>query len=104
MLAAGTVDSATPIVAAYPGGTGVIELISNGAVTWVDPRVVRGLSVGRHLIALAVLAVGVALSRREPGATRPVWRLVAVSVSAILAGLAAEAGLRALGSRRRAAW
>ena len=97
VLAAGTVDSSTPIVAAYPGGTGVVELISNDAVAWVDPRVVRGLSVSRHVIALALLTVGVALSRREPGATRPAWRLVAVTVSAILAGVAAEAGLRALG-------
>jgi lysophospholipase L1-like esterase len=96
VLAAGTVDSPTPIVAAYPG-TGVVEFVSSDAVAWVDPRVVRGLTVGRHLIALALLAVGVALSRRERGATRPVWRAVAVTVSTILAGVAAEAGLRALG-------
>src|SRR5258707_186485 len=39
VLAAGAVDSATPIAADSPGGTGIVELVSNDAVSWVDPRV-----------------------------------------------------------------
>ena len=34
VLAAGAVDSATPIVADYPGGTGIVELVSDDAVSW----------------------------------------------------------------------
>ena len=97
VLAAGSADSATPIVAAYPGGSGIVELVSDNAVAWVDPRVVRGLNVRWHLIALALLATGIALSRRERGATRLAWRLAAVTVSTVGAFVAAEAGLRALG-------
>jgi lysophospholipase L1-like esterase len=97
VLAAGAADSVTPIVAAYPGGRGVVELVSDEAVAWVDPQIVRDLDVRRHLIVLALLAAGVALSRRERAATRLAWRLGVVTASAIGACVAAEAGLRALG-------
>ena len=97
VLAAGAVEATTPIVADYPGGSGVIELASDSAVAWVDPRVVRGFNIRPHLIALALLAVGVAFSRREPRSTRPVWRMALLTASVIVSCVAAEAGLRALG-------
>jgi len=96
VLAAGEADAATPIVAEYPGGSGVIDLASDEAVAWVDPRVVRGLTIRPHMIALALLAMGAAISRRERHSTRAVWRLVVVTVSAIGSCIAAEVGLRAL--------
>ena len=36
-----------------PTGTGVIELVSDGPLTWVDPRVVRDLPLGPYVWALA---------------------------------------------------
>src|SRR5204862_409511 len=53
VLATGAANSPTPIVAAYPGGRGVVELVSDEAVAWVDPQIVRGLDVRRHVIVLA---------------------------------------------------
>jgi lysophospholipase L1-like esterase len=97
VLAAGAVEATTPIVADYPGGSGVIELASDDAVAWVDPRVVRGFNIRPHLIALALLSVGVALSRREPRSTRLVWRMALLTTSVVVSCIAAEAGLRALG-------
>src|SRR5262245_5045421 len=40
VLAAGAADRPVSIAAAFPGGNGLIELVSDGAVTWIDPRVV----------------------------------------------------------------
>jgi lysophospholipase L1-like esterase len=97
VLAAGAVEATTTIVADYPGGSGVIELASDNAVAWVDPRVVRGFNIRPHLIALALLAVGVALSPRQPRSTRPVWRMALLTASVVVSCVAAEAGLRALG-------
>jgi lysophospholipase L1-like esterase len=99
VLAAGAVDAATPIAADYPGGAGIVELVSNDAVSWVDPRIVRGLSVGRHLVALALLAAALAFLPGERGGTRLALRLVAVTVSAIGACVAAEVALRAMGDQ-----
>jgi len=97
VLAEGSVEAPTAIVAAYPGGSGVIELVSDEAVSWVDPRVVRGLAVWRHVIVLGALAAAFAFSRRERGTAHLVSRLTAVSVSVLVACLCTEAGLRALG-------
>jgi len=74
-----------------------VELVSDDAVSWVDPRVVRGLHIRRHLIVLVVLVAGFAFFRSERGAARLGLRLVVITVSALGACLAAEVGLRALG-------
>jgi lysophospholipase L1-like esterase len=97
VLATGAVDSATSIVSVVPLGSGVVELASDAAASWVDPRIVRGLDLRRDLIALALLATGFALTRRERATRRFAWRLTAVTLSAIAACAAAEVGLRALG-------
>ena len=97
VLAEGSAESPNSIVAPYPGGSGVIELTSDEAVSWADPRVVRGLTVRRHLIVLGALVVAFALSRREQGTTRLVSRLGAVTISVAVACACVEAGLRALG-------
>src|SRR4029450_8158212 len=55
VLAQGTISEPTDIACAYPGGTGVIEFVSDGAVTWVDPRVVRDLRFLPHALTLAIL-------------------------------------------------
>jgi hypothetical protein len=55
------------IACAYPGGSGVIALVSQGAVTWVDPRVVRDLRFVPHAVTLTVLFLGwIAFTRDRP--------------------------------------
>lgn len=107
-LASGNADAPTTITCAYPTGNGVIELASEGPVTWVDPRVVRNLRIGRHLVVLAIAFVGLMLWRRripvaagsESGATRlALFRTATVCSSFVLVLLAAEAALRAAGDR-----
>jgi len=96
-LAAGRADRPTPIACDFPTGNGVVELASDGPVTWVDPRIVRGFRVWPHLALLALLA---AASIAWPGGTRVAWfRVAAASGSALLALLAAEGALRAAGDR-----
>ncbi len=69
VLAHGAVEGPTSIACAYPTGTGVISPISDHPVTWVDPRVVRDLSLwptiwALGLLVLAWLARGAGLTRR----------------------------------------
>src|SRR5438093_13185329 len=47
-LAAGRADRPTPIACAFPTGNGVVELTSDGPVTWADARIVRSLRVCPH--------------------------------------------------------
>ena len=106
-VASGVTDRPVSIAAAFPGGNGVVELASDGPVTWIDPRVVRSLRVGPHLVALgALFALSVVLRRRarhDDGAAQTsriaAFRAVAVSASALLTMLGAEVALRATGDR-----
>ena len=91
VLAQGTVTGASSISGAYPTGTGVIELVSDGPITWVDPRVVRNLPRWPFVWAAAFL--GLAWLAWRPG----VFRVAAVSASLAAALLVSEAALRALG-------
>ncbi len=96
VLAHGAVEGPTSIACAYPTGTGVISLISDHPVTWVDPRVVRDLSLwptiwALGLLVLAWLARGAGLTRRAA------FRVVAATVSVAAAIVVSEVALRALG-------
>jgi len=107
VLARGDVRRATAIACPFPTGNGILELASDDALEWVDPRVVRDLRVGRHGVALAMLLlVSIATRRRERRATVSVdraaarlgwFRASAVCVSASVALLLVESGLRASG-------
>ena len=104
VLAQGTISEPTDIACAYPGGTGVIEFVSDGAVTWVDPRVVRDLRFVPHALTLAILFLcSLAFTRGrvadDPADTTSfaAFRFTAAAIGALAALLVSEAGLRALG-------
>jgi len=106
VLAQGTINRPTDLACSYPGGTGVIEFVSDGAVTWVDPRVVRDLRVVPHALTLAILflcwlavtrgSVDDDAANRTPFAA---FRFAAAASGVLAALLVSEAGLRALGDR-----
>lgn len=104
VLTQGTISEPTDITCAYPGGTGVIELVSDGAVAWVDPRVVRDLRFAPHALTLAILFLSwIALTRGwvdDDSADRTsfaVFRFTAAAIGVLAALLVSEAALRALG-------
>jgi len=103
-LAQGVVIRPTSLVCAYPGGTGVLELVSGGPVTWADARVVRNLRFWPHAAVLACLLAGwVAWTRRMPAfasASRPAaFKVAAAGLSVGAALLVLESSLRAIGDR-----
>jgi lysophospholipase L1-like esterase len=109
VLAQGTVDGPASIACAYPTGTGVIELVSDAAVTWVDPKVVRDLPVSPYgwtlVLAIVCWITWRARDRAESPASffgfRPLFLLKATALTVSLAAalLLSEAALRALGER-----
>jgi lysophospholipase L1-like esterase len=106
VLAQGTVSEPTDIACAYPGGTGVIELVSHGAVTWVDPRVVRDLRFVPHALTLAILFLcWIAFTRGSVAddsgdrTSFAAFRSAAAAIGVLAALLVSEAALRALGDR-----
>jgi lysophospholipase L1-like esterase len=101
-------SSASSVVAPLPTDPGVVELVSDGALTWIDPRVVRDLHAAPHATALAILLiVSLGLTRRRrtdvvvpARVAPPVWfKMCAPCVSLTLALLILEGGLRLLGDR-----
>ena len=109
MLAQGVADGPTSIACPYPTGTGVIDLVSDDALTWVDPRVVRNFRFWPHLGVLACLALASTAWRRSERASATtvaewlprsaMFKSAAATLSIVLAVLASEAALRALGDR-----
>ena len=109
LLARGNVSTPVTVTHAIPARPGVVEFASRGSLTWVDPRLVRDLRFGPHLVAIVLLLAGsLALSRRRdpppetpPASTgRVAWfRRVAIAGSVAITLVTLEAGLRALGDR-----
>jgi lysophospholipase L1-like esterase len=105
VLAAGDVNATANLTIPIPADAAVVELISRGPLTWVDPRLVRELRIVPHAIALSLLLLGsIALARgHRPGAdatTRIIWfRRIALAAGAIFTIVSLETGLRALGER-----
>ncbi len=109
VLAQGTVDGPAAIACAYPTGTGTIELVSDGPLTWVDPRVVRNLPLWPYLWAVALLMLCRLASTRRGPAPHPASFLAvshltllkgaAAAVSILVALIISEVVLRALGDR-----
>ena len=107
ILAEGTVDGPAAITAAYPTGTGVIELVSDGPLTWVDPRVVRNLPWWPYLwLAGFLVLCRLAWLRRGPPQQPPSFfgvsqltalKTGAATVSLAVALLFSEGAMRALG-------
>jgi len=108
VLAHGTADGPTAITCDYPTGTGVVELVSDGAVTWVDPRVVRNLPLSPYGWAAVFLVLCVATWRSRPRGETAAWfgfkpltllKTGAAVASLGLSLLGAEVFLRAMGDR-----
>ena len=109
VLAQGTVDGSASVVCAYPTGSGVLDLVSDGAITWVDPRAVRTLPVWPYLWAAGLLILcRLAWGRRATAQQPPevfgmsrftVLKTAAAAVSLVVALLISEVMLRALGDR-----
>lgn len=107
VLAQGTVDGPATIAFAYPTGNGVIELVSDGPLTWVDPRVVRDLPLVPYVWALGLSILCWLTWRRSNRAESPasfmgfnpfgLLKTAAVAVSLIVSLLITEVALRALG-------
>ena len=106
VLAQGTVDGPASIAGAFPTGTGVIEFVSDGAVTWVDPRIVRDLPLSPYGWALVFLLLCVVTWRCRPHTApvsffgfRPatVLKTAAAVASLGISLMATEGLLRAMG-------
>jgi lysophospholipase L1-like esterase len=108
VLTRGTVDAATSIVLPFPTGSGVIELVGDEALTWVDPRVVRNPRIGPHVVALSILLLWSLAwtwrrGRRDASDRGTPIRFACFKVSAVAVGaafalLASELALRAMGN------
>jgi lysophospholipase L1-like esterase len=109
VLARGDVQTATAVVCPFPTGNGVVELTSDDALEWVDPRIVRGLHVGRHCVVLTVLLLVSFATRRRGRAAKTsedhavaqlAWfRACTALLSATFMVLLIEGGLRMSGDR-----
>jgi len=99
VLARGESSTTIPVSAAIPAGSGVLELIGRGPLTWADPRLVSSLRVTRRVLAFVLLApLAILIARRQA-----LFRCVAFAMSLAIAFTALEVGLRALGDRAPAA-
>ena len=109
VLAHGTVDGPVSIACAYPTGTGVIELVSDAPLTWVDPRVVRHLPLVPYAWLLGLLMLCWLTFRSRDRAEGPalvfgfrpvmLFQTAAILVSLGATLLISEVALRALGER-----
>jgi hypothetical protein len=106
VLARGDGSEATTVTRSIPARHGTLEFISHGAITWIDPRLVRDLVVLPHLVVIAALLAGAfVLARRLPmppavSVDRLAWfRCAALAGSIAIGLLVLEGGLRALGDR-----
>lgn len=107
VLTKGMVNGSMSIAIAYPSGTGLLEFVSDGPLTWVDARIVRDLPVSPYgwmavFMSLGWLAWRYRGAAQHPpaffGVTRIAWfKLGLVTGSLVFGILAAEAALRALG-------
>ena len=108
VLAAGLAAGPTSISPLVPTA-GVLELSTDGPASWVDPRLVRRLQIGRYLVLLILLALAAWLvnrgtEARERAAMRLVWfRTAALAITSLAGILSCEVALRALGNRAPAA-
>jgi lysophospholipase L1-like esterase len=109
VLAAGEAAGATTLSVAIPGEPGVVSLVGQGSLTWVDPRIVREPHVVPYVIVLGLLlliSLCLSFSRRHSDRTarqtdrRMAWfRCVALAAGVLFVVVSLEIGLRALGDR-----
>jgi hypothetical protein len=105
VLASGTVSTSASIACPFPTGTGVIALVSDDSLEWVDPHIVRDYQIGRHLMALSMVFFTSCMVTRwrsdddECGilTRRAAFKIATTTVSVLLALLGLEMALRAVG-------
>jgi lysophospholipase L1-like esterase len=96
VLTSGSVAASSDISSPVPPGPGIVTLVNGGAVTWIDPRLVRKFRAWPSFPLLALSAIGAVVFSR--GRSRlPTIRAGVVVVSGMFAALFAEGGLRLLG-------
>ncbi|HEV8346944.1 MAG TPA: hypothetical protein VGQ16_10240 [Vicinamibacterales bacterium] len=103
ILAAGEAANATSVAVPVPAEAGIVELVSDGPLTWVDPRLVRDLRIVPLALALTILLCfsAVLARRRTASAADPmIWfRRIALVCGVVFVAGSLEIGLRALGDR-----
>ena len=103
ILAAGEAANATSVAVPVPAEAGIVELVSDGPLTWVDPRLVRDLRIVPLALALTILLCfsAVLARRRTASAADPmIWfRRIALACGVVFVAGSLEIGLRALGDR-----
>ena len=105
VLETGVVTQRISISRPAPSSGGVLELTADGPAAWVDFRLVRGMRVARHLVALLLLTLASAFMTNRVSAHDRVrlrvigFRVVALSATMVLAVLICELTLRAMGDR-----
>jgi hypothetical protein len=94
------------LTARIPGHPGVVEFVSRGPVTWVDPRMVGDLRIAGRTVAFVVVGMVLFYARRlRPAAAdleraRLAWfRRFALASGIVLTLACLELGLRVLGDR-----
>jgi lysophospholipase L1-like esterase len=103
VLAAGVAAGRTAVARGLPASAGVVELSTDGPASWVDPRLVRNIHVGRHLFLLILLTMAFWLlhrgaEARDRDAMRLAWfKTTAFAITFAAAIVACEVALRALG-------
>ena len=99
-LAHGMVTGPVSIVCDYPGGTGILDLVSGGPMTWADARVVRNLRLWPHLTVLAGLMAWWAATATSSRSSRlAVFKAAALAIGLGGGLLTFEVALRAVGDR-----
>jgi lysophospholipase L1-like esterase len=109
---AGSTKAPVPVVAAFPHGTGEVEIVSRGAVAWSNLRVERSSKLARPLALLGLLCVlSISWVRRFGGVGdgsteafgsrgRRLWMSTFIAGMTVLAFLVVvEATLEAVGNR-----
>jgi lysophospholipase L1-like esterase len=107
VLARGESASIAAISTPIPARAGVLELVSQGPLTWVDPRLVTDLRItGRAVFAVLIGASAIGLARRSSEARSgrvpsrvAAFRAIAGAGGIVVSLAALEAGMRALGDR-----
>jgi len=106
VLAQGTASGSVSVACDYPTGSGVIEFVSDGPATWVDPRVVRDLPLWPYMwVSVFIGLTWLTWRHRGPQYRVPEFesrvRLVAfkwtaATISLLAALTVSEVALRAL--------
>lgn len=112
-LCAGVVSRPGPLACQFPSGSGTLESVVRGDITWADLRIDRTLKLGLGLVVLALLAIAgglwlwlahlpwsdPAVWRVSPRAVRAWGGILTLIASTGVTSAAIEVALEAIGTR-----